>query len=91
MKRAEKEGVKTGRRVSKLANHDAVKRYRKTLVDKIKTIDDLPQDFLDENRQLRDEIRRQDKEEADKEKEERKKEREEERRPLALASYLNKP
>ena len=85
MKRAEKEGVKTGRRVSKLANPDAVKRYRKTLVDKIKTIDDLPQDFLDENRQLRDEIRRQDKEEADKEKEERRKEREEERRSLTTA------
>ena len=85
MKRAEKEGVKTGRRVSKLANPDAVKRYRKTLVDKIKTIDDLPQDFLDENRQLRDEIRRQDKEEADKEKEERRKEREEDRRSLTTA------
>ena len=85
MERALEEGVKTGRRVSKLANPDAVKRYRKTLVDKIKTIDDLPQDFLDENRKLREEIRRKDKEEADKEKESKRKEKEAERRSLTIA------
>ena len=85
MERALKEGVKTGRRVSKLNNPDAIRRYRKTLVDKIKTIDDLPQNFLDENRELREEIRRQDKEEADREKEAKRNKREEERRSLTAA------
>ena len=53
MERAIQDGVKTGRRVSRLATSGAVKRYRKSLTEKYKTIDDLPQEFLDENRELR--------------------------------------
>ena len=82
MERALKEGVKTGRRVSKLNTPDAERRYRKSLVDTYKSIDDLPQDFLDDNRKLRDEIRKQDKEERERVKEIERKRREEESRAL---------
>ena len=85
MERALQDGVKTGRRVSKLANPDAVKRYKKSLEDKYKTIDDLPQEFLDENRELREEVRKQDKIQREKEKEAQRKDREKKRQALTTA------
>ena len=46
MERALQDGVRTGRRVSKLNNQDAVKRYRKTLTEKIRQLMTCLKTFL---------------------------------------------